>query len=130
VLTKSAIHFRSRTAVFSSSRARTPVGDLDETRVIGASTTPDSDSDSDSGSEPPTSFKKKKQSEGGVFEAYAAAEEEELDLGDVERDRFRYDHVPSSMMLPKELMGDVPVEAVLEKPKRRTSARKKAGTKL
>lgn len=69
-------------------------------------------------------------SEGGVFEAYAAAEEEELDLGDVERDRFRYDHVPSSMMLPKELMGDVPVEAVLEKPKRRTSARKKAGTKL
>lgn len=72
----------------------------------------------------------KKQSEGGVFEAYAAAEEEELDLGDVERDRFRYDHVPSSMMLPKELMGDVPVEAVLEKPKRRTSARKKAGTKL
>ena len=97
--------------------------------MIGASTTPDSDSDSDSGSEPPTSFKKK-QSEGGVFEAYAAAEEEELDLGDVERDRFRYDHVPSSMMLPKELMGDVPVEAVLEKPKRRTSARKKAGTKL
>jgi len=128
VLTKSAIHFRSRTAVFfSSSRARIPVGDLDETRVIGASTTPDSDSDSDSGSEP---SKKKKQSEGGVFEAYAAAEEEELDLGDVERDRFRYDHVPSSMMLPKELMGDVPVEAVLEKPKRRTSARKKAGTKL
>ena len=75
-------------------------------------------------------LQKKKQSEGGVFEAYAAAEEEELDLGDVERDRFRYDHVPSSMMLPKELMGDVPVEAVLEKPKRRTSARKKAGTKL
>lgn len=96
--------------------------------MIGASTTPDSDSDSDSGSEPRRPLKK--QSEGGVFEAYAAAEEEELDLGDVERDRFRYDHVPSSMMLPKELMGDVPVEAVLEKPKRRTSARKKAGTKL
>lgn len=70
------------------------------------------------------------QSEGGAFEAYAAAEEEELDVGDVERDRFRYDHVPASMMLPKELMGDTPVEAVIEKPKRRTSARKKAGTKL
>jgi len=27
-------------------------------------------------------------------------------------------------------MGDTPVEAVIEKPKRRTSARKKAGTKL
>mmetsp|Transcript_14923 Transcript_14923/g.63967 ORF Transcript_14923/g.63967 Transcript_14923/m.63967 type:complete len:143 (-) Transcript_14923:50-478(-) len=73
---------------------------------------------------------KNTQSEGGAFEAYAAAEEEDFDVGDVERDRFRYDHVPASMMLPKELMGDTPVEAVIEKPKRRTSARKKAGTKL
>jgi hypothetical protein len=78
----------------------------------------------------PLPNKKNTQSEGGAFEAYAAAEEEELDVGDVERDRFRYDHVPASMMLPKELMGDTPVEAVIEKPKRRTSARKKAGTKL
>jgi hypothetical protein len=75
-------------------------------------------------------IKKNTQSEGGAFEAYAAAEDEDLDVGDVERDRFRYDHVPASMMLPKELMGDMPVEAVIEKPKRRTSARKKAGTKL
>ena len=76
-------------------------------------------------------IKKNTQSEGGAFEAYAAAEEDEdLDVGDVERDRFPYDHVPASMMLPKELMGDTPVEAVIEKPKRRTSARKKAGTKL
>ena len=78
----------------------------------------------------PLPNKKNTQSEGGAFEAYAAAEDEDLDVGDVERDRFRYDHVPASMMLPKELMGDTPVEAVIEKPKRRTSARKKAGTKL
>ena len=51
-------------------------------------------------------------------------------MGDVERDRFAFDHVPSSMMLPKELMGGVPVEAVIDKPKRRTSSRKKAGTTL
>lgn len=71
------------------------------------------------------------QKDGGEFEKYAAAEEddvEELDLGDVERDRFRFDHVPDSMMLPKELL-DNPGAAIDEPPRKRTSTRKKAGTK-
>jgi hypothetical protein len=42
------------------------------------------------------------QASGGEFEKYAAAEEdEELDLGDAERDRFKFDHVSDSMMMPK-----------------------------
>ena len=49
-------------------------------------------------------------------------------MGDVERDRFRYDHVPDSMMMPKELM-DKPAGAAIEPPKKRASARKKAGSK-
>ena len=66
----------------------------------------------------------------GEFEKYAAADEEdeELDVGDVERDRFKFDHVPDSMMMPKELMDKTPGAAV-EPPKKRASARKKAGTK-
>ena len=71
-----------------------------------------------------------RQSEGGEFEEYEAADDddEELDVGDAERDRFRFDHVPDSMMLPKELM-DNPDAAMAAPPKKRTSARKKAGTK-
>lgn len=72
--------------------------------------------------------------EGGEFETYAAAEEgddeEEFDVGDVERDRFRYDHVDSSMMLPKELLDNPNAAlAAADPPKKRTSARKKAGTR-
>lgn len=43
----------------------------------------------------------------------------------MERDRFRFDHVSDSMMLPKELL-DNPGAAVAEPPKKRTYNRKKA----
>jgi hypothetical protein len=42
------------------------------------------------------------------FEEYEEADggddDEDVDVGDVERDRFAFDNVPSSMMLPKEMM--------------------------
>lgn len=70
------------------------------------------------------------QMDNGEFEEYAAAKQDaEFDVGDVERDRFAFDHVPESMMLPKEFQ-DPAAAAEVAKPKRRTSARKKAGTKL
>mmetsp|Transcript_16377 Transcript_16377/g.40061 ORF Transcript_16377/g.40061 Transcript_16377/m.40061 type:complete len:295 (+) Transcript_16377:214-1098(+) len=75
----------------------------------------------------------------GSFEKYAAAEEggeeeEGMDVGDVVRDRFKFDHVPSSMMMPKELMENAAKADAVDdmtddeeggKPKRR-STRKKA----
>ena len=120
LLTKSAIHFRSRNTTAThrpTEKTRYPFNTLSTPTLTAVS----------------VMFCGPLARMGdGKFETYAAAEEDDgaLDLGDVERDRFRYDHVPDSMMLPKELMDAPAGEPAGEKPKKRTSARKKAGTKL